>query len=535
MSLNRNLTNSTNNLAFYPHEIAEVVTEFRKTTQVIHSKMTGHIGVAVQEHTNYESSLKESFDILGILPPLYPEWLGNRSFNKTHSTRFPYIGGAMANGITTTKMVIALADAGMIGFFGAAGLPIYHVETAVDELKQALDSTGLPWGSNLIYSPEEPVLEEKVADLYIRKEVRRVSASAYTQLTPAVVRYACSGLHIDANGIIQRKNYLFAKISRPEVAELFMSPAPPAILDGLLQRNLLTTTEAELAKRIPLAEDITVEADSGGHTDRQALTVIFPIISLLGEHLVKRFGFERLFRVGAAGGLGDPHAVASAFSLGADYVLTGSVNQACIESGLHESGRRLLALAQIGDVTMTPASDMFEIGVKLQVLKKGTMYPNRASKLYELYKKYNSLDEIPELTRLELEKHIFKASLEQVWRDTEAFWNKRDTTQNLKAENDSKHKMALVFRSYLGLSSKWAIRGEKERVMDYQIWCGPAIASFNEWTKGSFLENYKDRLVVQVGLNLLEGATVLIRAFQLKSYGVTVPAAALNFRPRLLS
>ena len=38
-------------------------------------------------------------------------------------------------------------------------------------------------GSNLIHSPNEPDLEAAVANLYIRRGVKRVSASAYMNLT----------------------------------------------------------------------------------------------------------------------------------------------------------------------------------------------------------------------------------------------------------------------------------------------------------------------------------------------------------------
>ncbi len=48
--------------------------------------------------------------------------------------------------------------------------------------------------------------------------------------------------------------------------------------------------------------------------------------------------------------------------------------------------------------------------------------------------------------------------------------------------------MALVFRSYLGQSSRWAIQGTPDRKMDYQIWCGPAMGAFNQWVQNSFLE-----------------------------------------------
>ena len=66
--------------------------------------------------------------------------------------------------------------------------------------------------------------------------------------------------------------------------------------------------------------------------------------------------------------------------------------------------------------------------------------------------------------------------------------------------------MALVFRSYLGLSSRWANAGEATRTMDYQVWCGPAMGAFNEWTRGSYLEQPQQRSVVVVAHNLLVGA-----------------------------
>jgi hypothetical protein len=95
--------------------------------------------------------------------------------------------------------------------------------------------------------------------------------------------------------------------------------------------------------------------------------------------------------------------------------------------------------------------------------------------------------------------------------------------------------MALLFRSYLGQSSKWAIAGEGPRKIDYQIWCGPAMGAFNSWVSGSFLEEPEDRNVVQVARNMLEGAAVITRAQQLRSYGVPVPAACFDFRPRPLA
>lgn len=472
--------------------------------------------------------------LVGQLPPLYPEWLGDRGFAERHGTRFTYVGGAMANGIASVEMVSALARSGSLAFFGAAGLSLGRVEAAIDSLQRERDVQALPWGVNLIHSPAEPAHEEAVAALLIERGVRCVEASAYMALTPAVVRYACSGLQRMPDGRITRRHRLLAKVSREEVARQFLQPAPAAMLDALVARGQLSREEAELAKRIPLAEDITVEADSGGHTDNRPLTALLPTIQLLRDRLSREFGYAEPIRIGAAGGLGTPGAVAAAFAAGAAYVQTGSVNQACVESGLHASARRMLAQAEMADVIMAPAADMFELGVDVQVLRRGSLFAVRARKLHEVYRRWPSLEAIPQDERRRIEQDILRADLEAAWTSTRAFWMGRDPAQVARAEADPKHRMALVFRAYLGLSSRWAIDGVAERAADYQIWCGPAMGAFNRWVQGSFLEPPEQRSVVQVARNLLEGAAVLTRLQQLRSFGVAVPGEAFDFRPRPL-
>jgi PfaD family protein len=469
-----------------------------------------------------------------MLPPLYPEWLGCRSFGEVHGVRFPYVSGAMANGIATTRIVIAMAQAGFLGFFGAAGLPRHRVEAAVDELQATLGDN-YAWGCNLINSPNEPALEESVADLYIQRGVKRVSAAAYMALTPSIVRFALTGIRQDADGTIHRERFVFAKVSRPEVARRFLEPAPDSILDGLVAKGLLTAEEGRLGRLVPVAEDFIVESDSGGHTDNRPLAALFPGLLALRQSIALERGYTRPIRLGAAGGLGTPTAVAAAFSMGAAFVLTGSVNQACVESGLDEAGKIMLADAGIADVIMAPAADMFEMGVEVQVLRRGTMFAVRARKLYELYKAHDSLESIPAADREKVEKQMLRSTFEEAWESTKSFWMGRDPAEVGKAEQNPKHKMALVFRSYLGQSSRWAIAGDSSRRTDYQIWCGPAMGAFNQWTAGSFLAEPAARSVVQVALNLMEGAAVVTRAQQLRSYGVPVPSAGFDFRPRPLA
>ncbi|RYG80788.1 hypothetical protein EON77_07985 [bacterium] len=220
--------------------------------------------------------------------------------------------------------------------------------------------------------------------------------------------------------------------------------------------------------------------------------------------------------------------------MGAAYVLTGSVNQAATESGLSARGKELLAEVKLGDVMMAPAADMFEMGVKVQVLKRGSLFAVRAHKLYELYRAHASLGALPAEERARLERDVFKAKLDDVWKETEAFFAVRAPEENERARRDEKHRMALVFRAYLGQASKWAIAGEPSRATDFQIWCGPAMGAFNAWAKGSFLEPLAHRTVAQIGLNLLEGAAVATRAQQLRAYGAPVGDRAFAYAPRRL-
>ena len=321
------------------------------------------------------------------------------------------------------------------------------------------------------------------------------------------------------------------------MARRFLSPAPEALLRGLVARGALTAAEAELAAHVPVAEDVTVEADSGGHTDNRPLAVLLPEIARLRDEVAAARAYARPIRLGAAGGLGTPEALAGAFALGADFVLTGSVNQAAVESGLSDEGKAMLAQADAADVTMAPAADMFEMGVKVQVLARGTLFAPRARKLWELFSRYDALEAIPADVRARIEEGVLGATLDEVWEETRAFWSRRDPGQVERAEREPRHRMALVFRWYLGSSSRWAIAGTPGRRADYQIWCGPAMGAFNAWTAGSFLAEPRERGVVPIALNLLEGAAVVTRARQLRPRG---PARAgrgraLPSAPALLS
>lgn len=471
--------------------------------------------------------------IVGYIPGLKMENLGDNSFCKTYNIKYPLVAGSMANGICSTDIVKAMGENGMLAFFGAAGLPIEKIESAIDRVEQS--SGNIPFGFNLIHSPNEPGHEAAVVDLYLRHKIRLVEASAYLGLTLPVVKYRVSGIYRNEQGDIVAPNRVIAKVSRIEVGSKFFAPPPDKILSDLVAMGAITHEQAELASQIPMAQDITAESDSGGHTDNQPAITLVPTILALRDQMQARHGYKLTLRVGAGGGVATPSAVAAMFSMGAAYVVTGTINQACIEAGTSDIVREMLTNAKQADVAMAPAADMFEMGVKVQVLKRGTMFAMRAAKLYELYCTYDSLDAIPLKERSVLEKNFFCDSLDRIWDQTREYFENSDPRQISRCETDLKHKMALVFRWYLGQSSRWANSGVLSRKIDYQIWCGPAMGAFNEWVKDSFLDDFKNRKVAEVALNLLYGATVNMRLNSLRSQGFSFPADVFRVAPVELS
>ncbi|QDK77937.1 PfaD family polyunsaturated fatty acid/polyketide biosynthesis protein [Spirosoma sp. KCTC 42546] len=482
----------------------------------------GRIGVTMSFGTSDPDQLC-SMELLATLPAYQPDQLGDPSFQQAYGTHYAYMAGAMANGIASEELVIALGKAGMLASFGAGGLVPARIEQAIDTIQQALPNG--PYAFNLIHSPSEESLERKAVELYLAKGVTVIEASAFLSLTEHVVRYRAAGLQRRSDGTIHAANRVIAKVSRLEVATLFLKPAPASILQKLVAAGSISPEQAQLASMIPMADDITVEADSGGHTDKRSLVCLLPAVLSLRDQIQAEQNDAYPVRIGAAGGLSTPESIAGSFAMGAAYVVTGSINQSCREAGTSDHVRAVLARVSMTDVMMAPAADMFEMGVKLQVAKTGTLFGLRAQKLYELYSAYPGWEAIPEKERATLEKNILGESFDSVWAQCLTFFMERDPEQITLANDNPKRKMALVFRWYLGLSSVWANRGVTGRELDYQIWCGPAMGSFNQWVKGTRLEVWENRRVADVAHQLLHGAAYLNRIQYLSMLGVQLDAS----------
>lgn len=445
------------------------------------------------------------------IPKLSPRDLGSREFLHDYGLRYPYVSGAMFRGISSPEMVIKMGKAGFMGFFGAGGLGMDQVEQAIVEIKQALSEQKASWGMNLLHSPTDASQEENTVALYLKHGVRFVEAAGFLRITAPLVHFRFHGAHRDQQNKVIIPNHLMAKVSRSEIAQAFFEPPPERLLKKLLQEGKLTVEEVEIAHHTPVCDALCVEADSGGHTDGGNATVMISSFKRLRDEMVIRHGYKKMIHLGAAGGIGTPESAMSAFLLGADFIGTGSINQCTPESGTSDVVKNLLASMEIKDRTYAPAGDMFELGARVQVMTKGTLFPSRGNKLYQLYRQHASLEEIDSQTRQSLESFFFKQTFEEVWEETERYFLSRNQQSEIdKANQNPKHKMALVFRWYFAFSIRLAIQGVPGESSNYQIHSGPAMGAFNQLVRGTDLEDWQNRHVDRIAHFLLSETAKLL-------------------------
>ncbi|MGA1868032.1 MAG: ACP S-malonyltransferase [bacterium] len=441
--------------------------------------------------------------------------LGSKEFKKDYHIKYAYVAGAMYKGIASKELVVKMGKAGLMAYLGTGGLSLDAIEESIQYIQKELDH-GEAYGVNLLCNLQNPKLEDQTVDLLLTFGVKDIEAAAFMQMTPSLVRYRLEGIHRNAKGEVVAPNRIMAKVSRPEIADIFMSPPPESIVQKLISAGKLAAEHAEYAKEIPMAEYICVEADSGGHTDQGVAYALVPAMMVLRDEKMKMYGYRKKIGVGAAGGIGTPEAAAASFVMGVDFILTGSINQCTVEAGTSDAVKDMLQDINVQDTTYAPAGDMFEIGAKIQVLRKGVFFPARANKLYDLYSHYNSLDEIDEKTKKQIQDKYFKRSFDEIWEETKAYWSEMDPAEIAKAERSPKHKMALVFRWYFGRSTWLALTGSEEQKVDYQVQCGPSLGAFNQWIRGTGLESWRNRHVDEIAEKLMnETASLLNERFKM--------------------
>ena len=71
-----------------------------------------------------------------------PESIGSAEFRDEYGIRYAYLAGAMYRGIASVPLVVRMARAGLMGFFGAGGLSTEEVDGAIRAIRAELGPDG---------------------------------------------------------------------------------------------------------------------------------------------------------------------------------------------------------------------------------------------------------------------------------------------------------------------------------------------------------------------------------------------------------
>src|SRR5262249_8307914 len=93
------------NISFEPCDFHSKIADIRSFLLVFYDPNQRRFGLASSTQINVPPQVTASLQLHAILPPLYPEWLGDRTFNEIHKVRFSYVGGEMARGIASVELV----------------------------------------------------------------------------------------------------------------------------------------------------------------------------------------------------------------------------------------------------------------------------------------------------------------------------------------------------------------------------------------------------------------------------------------------
>ncbi|GCF07146.1 hypothetical protein KDI_07100 [Dictyobacter arantiisoli] len=435
---------------------------------------------------------------------ILPARLGNPLFQTRYHCKWSYYAGSMGDGVASVELVTALGNHDLLGIFGSAGLRSEQVADHLQRIRARLAPDKI-YGMCLLSNFHHPEEEQRLVDLFLKWQVPVIEAAAFSAVTEPLVYFRVKGLSQQAGRIIIPRR-IIAKCSHLNVARLFLSPPPLEHVQRLLQAGLINAEEAQLSQQIPLADDLAVETDSGGHTDQGVAFALLPDVIALKAELQQHYGYQEEIMVGCGGGIGTPAAIVSAFALGADFVFTGSINQCTLESGAHPVIKDILSTVSLHDTTISIAGDMFEIGARAQVVRKNSRHALRANTLYQLYTHYKSLDDLSASIKRDLETNYFKRSLAEVWQLVCDYKRQRNPEQIEEANENAHLKMAMIFKWYFAHCSQITRDGDLSEADNFQIFCGPAMGAFNRWVAGTRYEQWQNRHVHEVAALLMNAA-----------------------------
>lgn len=248
---------------------------------------------------------------------------------------YPIIQGPFGGGISTSRLVAAVSNAGGLGSFGAHLLEPEEIEALGREIREQTDRS---FAINLWVSGEDPEMD------LVGKEGFRSMANEYRS-TYESLGVDAPGWPVSSDAYFERQVEGVLRV-RPKVLSFVFGVPERSILEECRRCGIITIGAATTVDEALAVEEAGVDMlvasgpEAGGHRPSFLRRAEDSLVGTLS--LVPMVRDAVKIPVIAAGGIADSRGVNAAFALGANAVQLGTAFLACKESGASDIHREAL-------------------------------------------------------------------------------------------------------------------------------------------------------------------------------------------------
>lgn len=305
-------------------------------------------------------------------------YLGENGFCRNFNCARPVISGSLGHGISGTRLVQALAKAGVLSFLDTEGWELEAIDDALAELSANPD-TRSRFGVSLRADLEAPDADERLVNLLLRNNVRCIEVSGYPEPSGALLRYRAESRQNAAHG--DTHNRVIARVGTVDAASAFLLGALPVPKHGKISRHLPEIAQA------PWVDALCIDLQAWRSNGGAPWSLFLAALEWRDAYSQRANGAP--FFVGASGTIWGPESVTAPLAMGADFTSAGSIYLLADEACLDEDTKRALR-GGTGRYEEVPDWHYPELGTRSWSFVRDRLLSQAAWKLHELYATSNA-------------------------------------------------------------------------------------------------------------------------------------------------
>lgn len=271
--------------------------------------------------------------------------------------KYPIIQAPMAGGITTTDLVISVANAGGLGMIGAGYMGIEQLRSQIRDVKKHTQNFGVN-----LFVPEEfsaKSSEIELANKSLQPIREKLNVSEEHTILPTYEK-TLENFHEQINVLLEEQ---------VRVCSFTFGVPDQSLISKLKERNIIVVGTATTVKEAMEIEQIKMDAvvvqgsEAGGHRGNYKSETADSLIGLMS--LIPQVVDKVKIPVIAAGGIMDERGLVASLILGAKAVQMGTAFLTTKESGANEIHKNEILQTTEDEIVLTKSfSGKYARGIK---------------------------------------------------------------------------------------------------------------------------------------------------------------------------